>query len=1613
MNNDLFMNDTLDNINFSQDLITKDVSAVKNSQNKPPNAPQNWASEEIKKKEILLDDSVFLSGSLETDVSNEKENTPLSNKVDALNEIQSRKGKQPNEFIKDPCFSEPHCTKYSGQTSISEKTPKKEKDSLSNEASQIDFDNACKLSSWGFPNEILQKYESKNLHKMFRWQVECLNKQDVLKNYKNLVYAAPTSAGKTLVAEILALKTVLERKKKVIFILPFISIVQEKMYYFQDLLGSSGVRVEGFMGSYNPPGGFSTVQVAICTIEKANSLINRLLEEEKVSDVGAILVDEIHMLGDPSRGYLLELLLTKLLYISKKNENIKLQIIGMSATLPNLDQLAKWLNAELYTTDFRPIPLYELVHVCGEIYDKDLKLLRKLKPLEGVATDTDNILQLCLETIQESCSVLIFCPTKNWCESLAQQIAVSFCKLGNAKNQWGELLRLQLNTNLIMEVLEQLKFCPVGLDDFGALRVLVATSTLSSGVNLPARRVIVRTTVFHQGRPLGPLTYRQMIGRAGRMGKDTMGESILVCQRNDYRVAKALLNAPLAPVQSSSGVASTPEDVDLFARCTLLAATTNARGDSNSDSDAEEALENPIEEAVTFLKDNEFIRLQKQDDGTETYAATSLGKACLSSSVAPDEGLALFTELDKARQCFVLETELHLIYLKLPRSMKKVGELVGVRESYLVSATRGKLHTDTTKSYHKLLVHKRFFVALALQDLVNEKPLGWERLQFGVSRDLLDLMRLPILNGKIARTLFNAGVETVAQLANAKPAHVEEVLYKATPFETVKGKEGESEYAQKQRNRFRNVWVTGKEGLTEREAAEMLVNEARKYLKLEMGLVDAKWNADTSEANVEVTNVAKDTHQEPSTNQREVNGKSEQDKAEKIEKQTSDDIPKAEHCKDVEMSIQNVSSDCSLFGSETNISNSSINEPLPQILLNNGQNEEISNKRSPEDNQNMPNTSIRESSHEFLKSSHSEEISNKNAFKIAGNDNQNMPNCSIRESSPECLKSNHSEEISNKKIAENGQANGNQNVLNATYVKDDFESFSNVNLSDIEHAVSSNEHSKDSPSKRREVSDALSSSSSRELNISSGSACSPVNVTLDKMQSDESLFDSFNLHLSGSSSEEKNVAGGAEMDTMAVLQDAFAESFDKDCSSDIFDTSEDEAETKKRKNASMGAATPSKRLKGCGGSEMIPVSLSFAEDKFCDGDAVDLNRIEVVNVCDDSGLFDLFAGELKRQQGIKLAQLAGRCKGVGSIALDISSSVEAKKRSAIEAVLTWHLVDSLKKHLETDVIVCLSRMELNGISVKKTVFQELEETLKAQLAAIERKAYSLAGRRFNFVSSTDVAKVIGMFRGRKVSTRKQVLEKNDHPISELVLTWRKVNCTLTKTLYPLMRVWISCRKAFGAPDGRCLLSADYCQLELRILTHLSREPLLVNIMRQPGDDVFRLIAAKWNKVDVHKVDDRMRQHTKHLCYGIIYGMGTKALSEQLEIEEEDALAFMETFKNTYPALKTFIRETVEKCRRNGYVETLTGRRRYLPNINDDTDPTKKGSAADIAKRAMITVQRDFRKAFDSTSIPKLVLQLHDELLYEVPSPDKHLRKAALILKKGMERSVRLSVPFPL
>lgn len=123
------------------------------------------------------------------------------------------------------------------------------------------------------------------------------------------------------------IKNILERRKKSIFILPFISIVREKINYLQDLMTSSGVKVDGFYGGYFPARGFDPLDLIICTIEKANSIINRLLEEGKLDDLGMIVIDEIHLIADHQRGYILELLLTKILFMNLKM-GYKIQLIG-------------------------------------------------------------------------------------------------------------------------------------------------------------------------------------------------------------------------------------------------------------------------------------------------------------------------------------------------------------------------------------------------------------------------------------------------------------------------------------------------------------------------------------------------------------------------------------------------------------------------------------------------------------------------------------------------------------------------------------------------------------------------------------------------------------------------------------------------------------------------------------------------------------------------------------------------------------------------------------------------------------------------------------------------------------------------------------------------------------------------------------------------------------------------------------------------------------------------------------------------------------------------------------------------------------------------------------
>lgn len=495
------------------------------------------------------------------------------------------------------------------------------------------------------------------------------------------------------------------------------------------------------------------------------------------------------MIADPGRGYILELLLAKILYVTRRYGH-RIQIVTMSATLPNLDLLTKWLDAQFYKTDFRPVALMEMMKLDSTIYDSALKMVRQmdLELFAPFGKDPDGVGQLCVETMLEGCSVIVFCPSKDWCESLSTHVAGYVYAIGKSKTELGELLRSKLDMNAIEEVKSQLRNSATGLDAVlekclsyacsfhhaglttderdivecafkaGTLKVIIATSTLSSGVNLPARRVIIRTPMFG-GKTMNSLTYRQMIGRAGRTGKDTIGESILICTSTTSKSGKDLVCAKLSPLAScldsdghvhlkraileiiASGMASTKTDLEGFTNSTLLASEqeicfsyaeppkrneVSKRKNSHNESVPEQNNNNPIVGCINFLLKFEFIRKITNDDTGETnFVSTRLGNACLASSMPPEDGFLLFSELQKSRQNFVLESELHAVYLvtpfsvcyqlqdidwlayldmweKLPSAMRRVGELVGVKESFLVKAMRSR-----TLDFKLLQVHKR------------------------------------------------------------------------------------------------------------------------------------------------------------------------------------------------------------------------------------------------------------------------------------------------------------------------------------------------------------------------------------------------------------------------------------------------------------------------------------------------------------------------------------------------------------------------------------------------------------------------------------------------------------------------------------------------------------------------------------------------------------------------------------------------------------------------------------------------------------------------------------------------------------------------------------------
>ena len=578
---------------------------------------------------------------------------------------------------------------------------------------QTNDPKTCDEQFYGLSSRVENMIKKhKGIEKLYEWQNDCLNLPAVKKR-QNLIYSLPTSGGKTLVAEILIMKELLCQEKDALLILPFVSIVQEKVRDMSLFAVDLEFLVEEYAaskGKFPPRKRRKKKSLYIATIEKANGLVNSLIEDNRISEIGLVVVDEIHMLGEGGhRGATLEMCLAKILFCSSST-----QVIGMSATLNNIEDLQQFLNAEKYINEFRPVKLKEYIKVENEIFEVKndkvgrneeipLKRSRKVKHESTDPTlafnDPDHLSVLAQEVIPKY-SCLVFCPTKLNCQNVAKLLAKSLSrdlKKLKVKEKHDLLRSLKTNADGICPVLRQV--IPYGIAyhhggltmderklieeaySQGTLCLLTCTSTLAAGVNLPAKRVILRNPYVGKN-VMTRSQYKQMIGRAGRAGIDTSGESIMIVDKRDKDKVLNMINAPLESCHSSllhdSGqglrslvlsliglkVCNSLEDINLFTLKTLLAVQNCSQGNKT-------LLEKINENVDALVKLRLVTKLDSTvNDGT-TVEATPLGRATFKGCVDVDRSPFIYDEVKRAQENLVLTNDLHLLYLVTSPDMIK------------------------------------------------------------------------------------------------------------------------------------------------------------------------------------------------------------------------------------------------------------------------------------------------------------------------------------------------------------------------------------------------------------------------------------------------------------------------------------------------------------------------------------------------------------------------------------------------------------------------------------------------------------------------------------------------------------------------------------------------------------------------------------------------------------------------------------------------------------------------------------------------------------------------------------------------------------------------------
>ena len=392
-------------------------------------------------------------------------------------------------------------------------------------------------------------------------------------------------------------------------------------------------------------------------------------------------------------------------------------------------------------------------------------------------------------------------------------------------------------------------------------------------------------------------------------------------------------------------------------------------------------------------------------------------------------------------------------------------------------------------------------------------------------------------------------------------------------------------------------------------------------------------------------------------------------------------------------------------------------------------------------------------------------------------------------------------------------------------------------------------------------------------------------------------------------------------------------------------------------------------------------------------------------------------------------------------------------------------LEKLFKEMELPLLGVLSRMERRGVLIDSDALFLQSNEIANRLSELEEQAYVLAGQPFNLASTKQLQEILFDKLGLPViqktpkgapSTNEEVLEELafSHELPKVLVEHRglsKLKSTYTDKLPQMVnpqtgRVHTSyhqavtatgrlsssdpnlqnipirneegrrIRQAFIAREGFTVVAADYSQIELRIMAHLSQDQGLINAFTQ-GKDIHRSTAAEIFGVALDDVTSEQRRNAKAINFGLIYGMSAFGLSRQLGIGRADAQSYMDLYFKRYPGVQTFMHDIREKAKAQGYVETLFGRRLYLPDINSSSGMRRKaaervainapmqGTAADIIKRAMIQLDQKLQNDPDIA----MIMQVHDELVFEVRS--EKVAFYSELIKTQMESAADLVVPL--